>query len=110
MKSYFLDKFDLDLIHALKGDHRLIGYTNRFDENWVGEIRKMHGKKHKGKYKFTSLISIGEELTFKDMGYNDEWSEVNKYAQTNVEFIMTLQNMKDLREMLDKKIKGAESK
>lgn len=106
MKIFKPDEYDLATIKALKGDHLVVGWTNRFNEGWIGDIRKIGKGKNKGKYKFFTLITIGEDLTLKDLGYNDEWSKKEKYLQTNMEFIMTTDQMKELRDLLNHKLKG----
>jgi hypothetical protein len=106
MKIFKPDEHDLEIINSLKGNHSVVGFTNRFDENWIGDIRKIGKGMNKGKYKFLTLISIGEDLTLQDLGYNDGWSKKEKYIQTNIEFIMTTDQMIELRDLLNHKLKG----
>ncbi len=106
MKKYYPDKYDLKTIQGLKGRYLVVGFTNRFNDDWIGDIRKIGRGKNKGKYKFFTLITIGENLTLQDLGYNDEWSKKEKHLQTNMEFIMTTNQMKELRDLLNHKLKG----
>ena len=105
MKKYYPDKNDEATIQALKGRHLVVGFTNRFNEGWFGDFRKIGQGKNKGKYKFSTLITIGEDLTLQNLGYNDEWSKKQKYLQSNMEFIMTIDQMRELKDLLNKKLK-----
>jgi len=106
MKKYYPDKHNLETIQGLKGNHLVVGFTNQFNEGWIGDIKKIGKGKNKGKYKFLTLITIGEDLTLQNLGYNDEWSKKEKHLQSNMEFIMTTDQMKELRDLLNHKLKG----
>ena len=106
MKKYNIEKHDLKVIQGLKGNYLVVGFTNRFNKDWIGDISKIGKGKNKGKYKFFTLISIGEDLTLSDLGYGDKWSKKQETLQTNIEFIMTTKQMQDLRDLLNHKLKG----
>jgi hypothetical protein len=104
---YRLTEYDLKLLDKVSIP-LILDFTNRFNEKWVGEIKKCHkNSKNKDKYKFFTLISIGENLSLRDLGYNDEWAKRRELPQTNIEFIMTKKNLVDLRDLCNKKLKQA---